>query len=376
MNRASQLSALADLDPANPILLCDLLDTLIASNDLAGVIARLDAAPNEVRDAPAVRFREARCAMLRGNPDEVIELFRPLVQRSSEPAFGIVHDLAYAQFVVGRKSEALETLKHVHAHGEDVVALALLKARILHHQQELHAALDVLAPIQASERLSEVHGLRALLWLDAGDSVRASSEAELALILDANQHEACIVIGTLTLSSRQFPESLLAFERAVASQPNSGRAWLGLAQNQMVRSDVPQARRLLERAIQYMPGNIAAWHALAWCQLMEGDLAGAKQSFEKAYALDRTFGETHGGFALVHALRAERKEAEESIKRALRLDPQGRGARYAQSVLLMDEGQIDKARAVVDRILAGTPGGVEVPADFIFRLRELVRPKG
>jgi Tfp pilus assembly protein PilF len=177
------------------------------------------------------------------------------------------------------------------------------------------------------------------------------------------------------LSSRQFPESLLAFERAVASQPNSGRAWLGLAQNQMVRSDVPQARRLLERAIQYMPGNIAAWHALAWCQLMEGDLAGAKQSFEKAYALDRTFGETHGGFALVHALRAERKEAEESIKRALRLDPQGRGARYAQSVLLMDEGQIDKARAVVDRILAGTPGGVEVPADFIFRLRELVRPK-
>jgi Tfp pilus assembly protein PilF len=125
-----------------------------------------------------------------------------------------------------------------------------------------------------------------------------------------------------------------------------------------------------------MPDHIGTWHALAWCQLLEGDLAGAKRSFDKAFALDRTFGETHGGFALVHALRSERKEAEESIKRATRLDPQGRSARYAKSVLLLDDGQVDEARKLIDDIVARTPGAGAVSADFIFKLRDLVRPKG
>ena len=143
----------------------------------------------------------------------------------------------------------------------------------------------------------------------------------------------------------------------------------------MLRGDVPGARALLERASVQMPDHIGTWHALAWCQLMEGDLAGAKRSFDKAFALDRTFGETHGGFALVHALRAERKEAEESIKRAMRLDPQGRTARYAQSVLLMDAGRVEEARQLIDGMLGRTPGAEGVPADFIYRLRELVRPR-
>jgi Tfp pilus assembly protein PilF len=144
----------------------------------------------------------------------------------------------------------------------------------------------------------------------------------------------------------------------------------------MLLGDVPSARSLLERAATTMPDHIGTWHALAWCQLLEGDLAGAKHSFDKAFALDRTFGETHGGFALVHALRSERKEAEESIKRAMRLDPQGRAARYAQSVLLLDEGRVDEARKLVDGIVARTPGKAAVPADFIFKLRDLVRPRG
>ena len=125
-----------------------------------------------------------------------------------------------------------------------------------------------------------------------------------------------------------------------------------------------------------MAEHIGTWHALAWCQLLEGDLAGAKHSFDKAYAIDRTFGETHGGFALVHALRGEHKEAEESIKRATRLDPTGQSALYARSVLLLDEGRPNEARKIVEGILIQPAGhAMNVSMDFIFKLRELVRPK-
>lgn len=376
MNRASQLSVLADSDPANPILLCDLLDELLSAGRIDEAAARIGMAPPALHELPGVRFRQARCALLRGDAKAAIASLQSLLTGMQDVPPGVVHDLAYAQFAEGRLDDALHTLAHAHTQDGDLVALALLKARILHRQQQLQAALDVLTPIQSGARLPEVQGVRALLLLDIGDTARASAEAEQALGVDPDQHEAGIVRGTVALWSQRVQESTAAFERVLAKHPESGRAWLGLGQDLMLRGDVPAARSLLERASIQMPDHIGTWHALAWCQLLEGDLAGAKHSFDKAFVLDRTFGETHGGFALVHALRAERKEAEESIKRAMRLDPQGRGARYAQSVLLFDEGRVDEARGIIDGIIARTPGAGAVPADFIFRLRELVRPKG
>jgi tetratricopeptide (TPR) repeat protein len=376
VSRVALLAGFADRDPENPILLCDLLDELLGAGQFQEAAARIDNAPSSLRELPGVRFRQARCALLSGNAKAAIALLQSLLEHMDTAPAGVVHDLAYAQLMEGQAEEALQTLSHARADDGDVVALALLKARILHRQKQLDAALEALAPIQFDQRLPEVQGLRALLWLDLGDTARASQEAELALQADPDQHEAGIVRGTVALWSQRVQESTAAFERVLAKHSHSGRAWLGLGQNVMLTGDVPAARSLLERASTDMPDHIGTWHALAWCQLLQGDLAGAKRSFDKAFALDRTFGETHGGFALVHALRSERKEAEESIKRAVRLDPQGRAARYAQSVLLMDEGRIDEARKLVDSILERSPGMAAVPADFIFRLRDLVRPRG
>jgi len=144
----------------------------------------------------------------------------------------------------------------------------------------------------------------------------------------------------------------------------------------MLRGDIPDAHALLERASVEMPEHIGTWHALAWCQLMQGDLSGAKRSFDRAFAIDRTFGETHGGLALVFALRGERVQAEESIKRATRLDPKGRSALYARTVLLLDAGHTEAAAQVVQRALLMTRGpAVNVSVDFLYRLREIVRPR-
>lgn len=375
MSRASQLTAFADSDPGNSILLCDLLDELLAAGQIDQALARIQSAPAALRDLPGVRFREARCALLRGDVKQAISQLQSLLAGMQDVPPGVTHDLAYAQWIDGQPEEALKTLAHASVPGDDAAVLSLLKARILHRQNQLDAALDALAPINGGAHLPEVQGLRALLWLDIGDTTRASAEAELALQADPDQHEAGIVRGTVALWSQRLEESTAAFEHVLARHPDSGRAWLGLGQDVMLRGDVQNARVLLERASATMPDHIGTWHALAWCQLLEGDLSGAKRSFDKAFALNRTFGETHGGFGLVHALRGERKEAEESIKRAVRLDPQGRGARYAQSVLLLDDGRVDEARAVIDGIVSRTPGVGVIPADFIFRLRELVRPR-
>jgi len=377
LNRVSHLVALADHDPLNPVLLCDLLDELLAHGLVDEASARLIGMPVALRYSPGVRFREARCAVMRGDASTAAAVLQPLVSSMEDVPAGVIHDLAYAQFAMDQYDEAWQTLATTQGQGADAVALALLKARILHRQRKLEAALEVLASVAAGQRKAEVRGLQALLWLDAGDLVQAGACAGEALQLDPDQHEAGIAAGTLALWSRNLDESATVLGHVVALHPESGRAWLGLGEGQMLRGAVPEARAMLERASSQMPDHIGTWHALAWCQLLEGDLAGAKRSFNKAFVLDRTFGETHGGFALVHALRGEREEAEASIKRAMRLDPQGRSARYAQSVLMLDDGRPDEARAIVAGILARTPG-VEgaVTADFIFKLRDTVRPRG
>ncbi len=376
MSRSTQLQRFAEQDPHNPLLWRDLLDALLDEGRIDEAQASLARMPPALRDSAAIRFRAARCALLGGNTGASIDLLQALLAEQPEVG-GIRHDLAYAQAMAGQDEAALHTLSGFVGEGDDAAAIAILKARLLYRGRHYAKALELLSPPRPGARLAEMHGLRALLQLDMGDSAAAAHEAAQALALDPEQHEALLAAATVALWERRLDVSTTSFERVLAAHPHSGRAWLGLGENVMLRGDVPAARALLERAGTEMPEHIGTWHALAWCQLMQGDLAGAQRSFERAFAIDRSFGETHGGFALVHALRSERDEAEEAIKRARRLDPKGQAARYAQSVLLLDEGREEEARRIIDDILArSSPQGIAVPSDFIYRLRELVRPRG
>lgn len=376
MSRASRLQALAAQDPSNLMLLCDLLDELLGDGRVDEALAQLQATEDRLRMLPAVKFREARCALMTRDFAAVARLLQPLVDGPGDVPAGIAHDLAYAHFSLGHFDAALQVLADIRPQGEDATAVALLKARVLHHQHQYDTALDALGAITHGERLAEVLGLRAMLLLDSGDTAGATTAAAQALVIDPAQYEAAIVAGTVALWEQRLDVSQAMFDQVLAIDPHSGRALLGVGQNRMLRANIPAARIALERATAVMPEHIGSWHALAWCQLLEGDLAGAARSFERAFAIDRTFGETHGGMALVHALRGDRTAAEESIRRATRLDPHGSSARYARSVLLLDEGRPEEAQTIVDGILQSPGAAMAVPADFIFRLRELVRPRG
>ena len=112
------------------------------------------------------------------------------------------------------------------------------------------------------------------------------------------------------------------------------------------------ARHHLELAVTCMPEHIGTWHLLAWVHIMRGDVPSARVAFDRALLLDRNFGETHGGLAVIACLEGREADARASIKRATRLDPRGLSAQYARMLLFQRHGQHKESQEVLEVVMA------------------------
>jgi tetratricopeptide (TPR) repeat protein len=202
---------------------------------------------------------------------------------------------------------------------------------------------------------STARGLRALALLDSGETDEAYATAEACLTLYPDQHEALLVAGTVALWKQDLDRAEAYHQRALGRHPNSGRALSGHGQLKMLRNELPAARKELAHAVVAMPDHIGTWHALAWTDLLLGDIDGAEASYQQAFDLDRNFADSHGGLALIHALKGRTEEADQAIKRALRLNPECATALYARTLLLSDSGHTAEADKLLAGLMANSP---------------------
>lgn len=365
-----QLVSFLRKDPTNTFLAADLLGKLLASGQAAYAITLIEELPAETRADQGLRFLEARAYLQSSNPGRAANILRELISEGAN-APAIYHDLAFAEFAQGRFVAAEQALlPALHEH-PPLPEVQVLHARLLHWQDRLQDALDAIDNALAMRPDNvEAAGVRSLLLLDLNRFDEAGYAALAALSHAPGQLEAGITAGTLALWNQRVEEALTVFGSTVERHPRAGRAVAGLGQAHMLGGDIVAARQLLEHAVVLMPQHIGTWHALAWCQLLTGKRDGAQHSYERAFELDRSFGETHGGFAILHALRGETADAEAAITRARRLDPTGRSAVYAQALLLMNEGRDAEAAALVSPILAQMPIAQATDAlEFLQKLR-------
>lgn len=366
-----RLERFLEADPGNVALAAALLDATLTEGGINALIGAVDALSPAQRQHPDIQLRCGHAWLAAGKPERAIEVLGPVV--ALDPAhLAARHDLAFAQLCVSDADAAYRTLAPVFE-GEYVpIEIRTLQARVVRARGDLIGALQLLQAEEVDAGI-EALGLRAVLHLDAGDSTSAERDALVVLARQPIQVEALLVMGTLALWSRALESAAACFEQILRVAPRIGRALAGLGQVRLLRGDIAGARQVLEAATDAMPDHLGTWHALAWTCLLEADVARASDAFQSAYALDRTFGETHGGIALIHVLRHEPVEADAAIKRALRLDAKGRTAHYARSLQLLDAGDPDLAAREVDGILDGLalPEGMTV-ADFLERLRRMM----
>lgn len=338
-------------DPGNEQLACDLSDALVSQGEYPQAEQVLQSLPEGKRDAVGVRFRLGRLHLLFGRYAQAEQIFQDLMS-DGHRSHAIGHDIAFAQLCQKRAAQADAMVDAAIGEFGDSPELLILRARIALMEKNYQRVNEALADAAALEPDHPVvRGLQALAALDAGDAEAAERLADACLATYPDQHEALLAAGTCRLWKREIPQAEMHFQRALSRFPNSGRALSGYAQVLLLQGRLEQAIPQLEHAVVAMPDHIGTWHVLAWAQLLQGELDASERSYRSAYALDRNFAETHGGLAVVAMLADRPAEAEDSMRRALKLDPKSVNGRYAKSLWLDSRGEADAASELMAEIL-------------------------
>lgn len=315
----------------------------------------IDAVLKKQPNEPGLLFLKANVAMASGQAAISVELLQSLLD-SGHDALAIKYNLAYAMLYVGKHEEALALLDTLEANADQLPEISLLRARILHHLGDLDQAINSAENyLSQNPNNSETSGVLALLNYDANQNEIAKKWAEQTLTTNDKNLEALITLGSIAVDSQIQDEANQYFEVAVEEHPSSGRAWSGLGLADMLGMDIEKAIVDLKKAVKFMH-HIGTWHGLAWCQIIMDDIEGAKQSLLSSMKIDRSFGETYGGLAVIDILQNNLDDAKIKVKKALRLDPFSFSGRFAQSLLLERKGDVKEAKKLIQNILSSKIG--------------------
>ncbi len=343
LSRSSRLQQYLDQDPANLSLRRELIDACVSEGRLDDARQYADQGLAQASTDPQLRYLRAIVDHHQGHLPEARTALQSLLDEGlKEPV--VCYQLARIQFQQADWAAATATLQTLLAQpipADIAEPAALLHVRSLHRLAQLDAAIERAEQfLQLQPDSVPIRSALATLYIDAQrlpDASRLYAQAEQQGQLDA---ELLAVGGILALDAADVTVALARFEQSIAASPNMGRAHLGLGLAHAADGRIDQAIAALTAATQAMPTHLGSWHALAWMQLVSQQVDAAEATFNQALAIDRNFGDTYGGLAIVAAVQGDRAKAEELIRIGRKLDPRSLNVGTAMA-LLQHGGRLD-----------------------------------
>jgi tetratricopeptide (TPR) repeat protein len=344
-------------DAGNPHLLAMVIDLSIASGEYERAGRHLAAALRAHPDDPYFQARRGDLHLAQRQWMPAAAVFQALLQQQAD--LNLAYKLASALQQQGQHAAALAAMAPYQQSPELSPSMVVLLIRALHHLGQRDDAIALVeAHLETARSEPAFLAAASLVCLDGGrlELAEQLSSVALASAPEAAPIEALVTAGSLALARNDGPAAQAFFEQVLASQPEEGRSWSGMGTASLMQQNFAIAQAQLERAVAYLSEHIGSWHLLAWARIFNEDLAGAQAAFQAALDLDRNFGESHGGMAVVHALQGRREEAEAAIERAGKLDQQGLSAAYAGMVLSGQTTDPVRFQTLARRLLAGRQG--------------------
>lgn len=369
-------------DPNNLELLATVADTAIREGLPEMALTHVDHAlqlrPGHLQFA----YRRAVALRRAGREQEAFDALTVLTTAADAHAVPL-YELADLHFQRQEFEAALATLERVIATPDyrlHTPQADLLCIRALHHLGRLDEAIEQAeAALQGQPGRADLTGALATLYLDAERSADAARLYAQAAQTGAVTPELQCVGGYLALQAEDLATARTRFELTLAERPDDGRARLGAGLVAAAEQDLPAAVSQLEQAARCMPSHLGTWNALAWMQLLSGQLDAGEATLEHAKSIDRSFGETYGGLAVVAAMKGNAERAREMIRTAFRLDRNSFSAAYASLLLQHGTSNSQTVRASALEFLAKqpAPGGGSLQK-MVLRMaqqgRQVVKP--
>ena len=145
-------------------------------------------------------------------------------------------------------------------------------------------------------------------------------------------------------------------DRALALNPNEGRAWSIKGFAQLLVGALPESQALFAKSLESIPEHVGTWHGLGWAQLMAGSQAQALATFQRALDLDRNFAESHGAVAVAMFFDGDRAGAARHADYAHGLGKTSLAGQYARALIDGEAQSTQALQRLARRVLGAQQG--------------------
>lgn len=164
-----------------------------------------------------------------------------------------------------------------------------------------------------------------------------------------------VIRGRALLMSGAVAEATLAFRKAIAAEPKSPSAYVGLAQIALASNDPTEAAALLKKAVEVDPLDRRAWLAQGDLQAMQGKLDDASTSFKSAAQLPGTDLLPELGTARVLILQGKLDEAGRTVDDVLGRAPPHPMANYFKGLIAFQKEDFATAEKALRTVQQQAP---------------------
>lgn len=336
--------------PGAESLRLQLAFTHFAGQDLVAAESEYLRVLEENPDSGAALLGMSRIAALRGEVDEALAYLERLRQLGAQPGM-IRREEVAALSLAGRVDEAAERVE-LWLRQEPENPQALLSRLVLAEtrgDRDLRTAtLDRLErsdQLGASERL-----MLARLLVQSGAADRARRQLRPLLTHPEHRLAALELSLRMEVNQRNQSEAERLVRELLAMDPRHAYGNYILGSLLLHRGNVREAISAFETSIAREPSS-GALNDLAFTLLQRGEARRALTLVDQALALDASSPHAYGTRAAVLLRLQEPAEALRSIEQALRLAPDHPPFLITLGRALLAQGQVNEARALVDRLL-------------------------
>jgi tetratricopeptide (TPR) repeat protein len=263
--------------------------------------------------------------------DEIATSMLEALARRGLAAARSLRALAAIQVRAGRYGEARQALERVAAAEGASAPLLIELARTAIRLKDYEGALGYLAHARSLDPGSaDVHFLFAMVCVEQNLGREAYESMKKAVELDPDNPLVNYAMGAIATNRHEPSESLPYFEKYVRLRPEDPRGHFALGAALFYSNLFDQARPELERATRSPETATGGHYFLARIARQINDLATARREVDRALQLNASLVEAWAELGLIQTRLEEYGPAEQSLAKALAIDPD----HYAASVNL------------------------------------------